>query len=380
MLKFGIVAGESSGDILAARLITEFRKQYPDTCFTGIGGPQMREAGCDCLYSIRDLSVMGISEVVRKLPSLLKIRKSLVRYFLDNPPDVFIGVDFPDFNFSVERKLQQAGIKTAHYVSPSVWAWRESRLRSIARSTGLMLTIFPFESIYYRKYNIPVKYTGHPLADEIGLITDKTTYRRQLGLPVDRTIIAIMPGSRRNELVRHLPPFLEAASRLNSDKRGLCFISNLVSDSDKSYMQECIDNYSNGLECRLFTGKSVPVMASADLVLLASGTVALEAMLLKRPMVVAYKVNWFTYQVARRLIRLPYVSLPNVLAREKVVPECLQYQCNSENIYNELKDWMDNKTRIENTEIIFTNLHKEMLSSQRENLVSVLHDYAIKQV
>lgn len=377
MLKIGILAGESSGDLLAGRLITDFRNQYPDTTFTGIGGPQMRDAGCECLHSLEELSVMGISEVLWKLPALLKIKNSVIRYFLDNPPDVLIGVDFPEFNFSVERRLRRAGIKTAHYVSPSVWAWRESRLRSISRSTGLMLTIFPFESAYYRKYNIPVKYVGHPLADEISLTTDKDSYRSELGLPVDSKVIAIMPGSRRTELVRHLPPFIDAVNRLAKDKGKLCFISNLVSDSDARYMQEYIEEHAKGIEFRIFTGKPVPVMAAADIILLASGTVALEAMLLKRPMVVAYKVNWLTYQIARRLITLPYVSLPNILAREKVVPECIQHECNGTVIYNELKKWMENQTLIENTRIIFTNLHKEMISGNRENIVTVLHDYAV---
>ena len=377
MLKIGILAGESSGDLLAGRLITDFKKQYPDTTFTGICGPQMRNAGCECLHPLEELSVMGISEVIWRLPALLKIKKSILRYFLDNPPDVFIGVDFPEFNFSVERRLRQAGIKTAHYVSPSVWAWRESRLRSISRSTGLMLTIFPFESIYYKNYNIPVKYVGHPLADEIGLSTDKDSYRSRLGLPVDSKVIAIMPGSRRNELERHLPPFIDAVNRLAQEKGKLCFISNLVSESDASYMQEYIDKHANGIECRLFTGKSIPVMAAADIILLASGTVALEAMLLKRPMVVAYKVNWMTYQIARRLITLPYVSLPNILAREKVVPECIQQECNGAVICNELKKLMENQTLIENTRIIFTNLHKEMISDNRENIVNVLYNYAV---
>ena len=372
MPRIGIVAGEASGDLLGGDLISALKLEIPDIEFTGIGGDNMRKAGCDCIYPTEKLSVMGISEVFGRYLELRNIQNSIKNVFLDNPPDLFIGIDAPDFNFPLEKKLRQHGIKTVHYVSPSIWAWREYRLRSIAKSVDLMLTLFPFEPVFYQKYDIPVKFVGHPLANKIDIKTDKLIKRKQLGLPENKNIVAIMPGSRGSELKKLAAPFLQTASLCHQQFGGLCFISNLVNDDDKNYVEALAKQIVPEINIMFYTGKALDVMGAADVVLLASGTAALEAMLLKRPMVVAYKVNWLTYQLAKWLIRLPYVSLPNVLAGRKLVPEYLQDECEPEIMSGELIQLIKNKERVAELEIEFIRLHESIRSSPESSLSKVI--------
>ena len=248
MLRIGIVAGEVSGDILAGGLIAALKKKRQDIEITGIGGSALLKAGCISLYPMEKLAVMGIVEVLGRYPELWNMRRSVRNYFLANRPDVFIGVDAPDFNFPLERSLRNAGIKTIHYVSPSVWAWREYRLRAIAKSTDLMLTVFPFENAWYEKYKIPVCFVGHPLAHRIPLDTDKIKARQRLGLPEGKTIVAILPGSRGGELEMHVRPFLESANWCNLHTENLHFVSSLADEKARSYRSE---ERRVGKECRL---------------------------------------------------------------------------------------------------------------------------------
>jgi lipid-A-disaccharide synthase len=361
MPSIGIVAGEVSGDILGADLISAISKLSPDARFAGIGGDRMKNAGCECLFPAESLAVMGISEVFRHFPQLLHIRKTIRNYFLGNRPDVFIGIDAPDFNFPLEKVFRHAGIKTVHYVSPSVWAWREYRLKSIRESVDLMLTLFPFEPPYYEKYNIPAKFVGHPLASKINLEPDQATARQQLGLSdSDDRIIALMPGSRKSEIRKLVAPFLKTAQWCMEHDSKLHFIANFVNEDARKYFEQEMRNISPEIQVTSYTGLSLTVMEAADVVLLASGTAALEAMLLKRPMVVAYKVNWLTYQIVKRLIRVPYVSLPNLLAGKQLVPECLQDNCQPEILGQEIMNWLNNRNKTAALAGEFRNIHEQI--------------------
>lgn len=372
MIRIGIVAGEASGDLLGGELISALKSENADIEFTGIGGENMKMAGCNCLYSSDSLSVMGISEVFSRYFDLIKIRKNIIRYFLDNPPDLFIGIDSPDFNFQIERKLRHVGIKTIHYVSPSIWAWREYRLKSIAKSADLMLTLFPFEVVFYKKYGIPVESVGHPLADKIGTETDKHDKRKELGLPDNTNIIAILPGSRASELKKLAVPFLQTAKLCHEQMENLCFVVNLVNEDDKKYVEAIARQVSPNISLSFYTGRPWDVMGAADVVLLASGTAALEAMLLKRPMVVAYKVNWLTYQLAKRLVRLPYVSLPNVLAGRMLVPEYLQDECRPEIMSKELIRLLKDKKNVDELKTEFRRIHENIRPSSGNTIAKVI--------
>lgn len=374
MLRIGIIAGEASGDMLGADLINAIRKYNPDIEVIGIGGEKLTSAGCLSLYPMERLAVMGISEVFSRYIELLNIRRNIRQYFIDNPPDIFIGVDAPDFNFPLERALRNSGIKTIHYVSPSIWAWREYRLKSIAQSVDLMLALFPFELPYYEKYGIPVQYVGHPLAGKINLETDKLAARTRLHLPEDKPIIAIMPGSRYSELDKHIEPFLQTANWCNKKINDLYFVANFVNEDAKKIFIEKIKNISPGIRISIYTGQSIDVMAAADVILLASGTVALEAMLLKRPMVVAYKVSWLTYQIAKRLIRTPYVSLPNLLAGRQIVPECIQYNCRPEIMGPELMKWLNNKQAVADLIYEFAEMHQKLRPISEESVANAVLD------
>ena len=360
MPSIGIVAGEVSGDILGADLISAIRKQCPDTQFVGIGGDRMKNAGCVCLYPAEKLSVMGFSEVFRHFLELLSIRNTIKSCFLNDPPDVFIGIDAPDFNFPLERRLRKEGVKIIHYVSPSIWAWREYRLGSIAKTVNMMLTLFPFESAYYEKYNIPVRFVGHPLASKIDLEPNQVAARIQLGLPENDRIIALMPGSRKSELNKLVEPFLKTALWCDQHAGKFHFLANLVNEDAREYFEKNVRKISPNIQISTYTGKSLQVMAAADVVLLASGTAALEAMLLKRPMVVAYKVNWLTYQIAKRLVKVPFVSLPNLLAGKELVPEYLQHDCRPELMGKAIMKWLEDKNSVINLVGEFRNIHDQI--------------------
>jgi len=370
MIRVGIVAGEVSGDQLGADLIDSLRRLDPDLTVEGIGGEKLENVGCKILFPMEKLAVMGISEVFTRLFEILSIRRKIIKHFLKNPPDLFVGVDAPDFNFPLERRLRKSGIKTVHYVSPSIWAWREYRLSSIEKCVDLMLTLYPFELPYYRDHGIPAVFVGHPLARQIPLTTDKTAARERLGLPHDKKIVAMFPGSRQSELERLTEPFLESLALCQAEYNSLCFITNLTNDNACRIVKEIQSSLFPELDIRFFTNQSLDVMEAADIILLASGTATLEAMLLKRPMVVGYKVNWLTYQIAKRLIRTPYVSLPNIIAGRKIVPEYLQHECTPENIASELLFWIKNEDHIKEQKDIFTNLHLQISANSDELIAS----------
>jgi len=335
-LRIGLVAGEASGDILGEGLIKALKKHYPDAIFEGIAGPRMIAQGCTALHPLEALSVMGFSEVLGKLRSILRIRKSIIEHFITNPPDIFIGIDAPDFNLTVELKLKQQGIKTIHYVSPSVWAWKQWRIHKIAKATDLVLAFLPFEKAFYDKFNVPCQFVGHTLADQLPLVRNQQAAREQLHLSANDKVLAILPGSRKAEVEMLGPIFLQAAAIIHQKYPDYRFIVPMVNDRRKAQFQTQITALPNALPITLFDGQSSAVLQSADTVLLASGTAALEAMLAKAPMVVAYKVKPITYMIAKTLANVKYTSLPNLIADKEVVKELSQYDCTIDNIVAEL--------------------------------------------
>ena len=330
-LRVAIVAGEASGDILGAGLISEIKKLRPDAQFEGIGGPLMIEQGFNSLYPMERLSVMGLFEVLSRIFELIGIRRGLRKRFIKAKPDVFIGIDAPDFNIGLELQLRNKGIKTVHYVSPSVWAWRQKRVFKIARAVDLMLTLFPFEAKFYKEHNVAVKFVGHPLADLIPMNADRQEARKLIGVDAEKPVLGILPGSRAGEISRIGASFLDAAQLVRRSIPNVQCIIPCINEERKAQVDEVLSGYA-GLPVQTILGRSREVMAASNVVLLASGTATLECMLMKRPMVVAYRVNTFTHWLMKRLLKSPFVSLPNLLAGKQLVPELLQDDATQENI------------------------------------------------
>ncbi|AGH46195.1 lipid-A-disaccharide synthase [Paraglaciecola psychrophila] len=323
-LKVGIVAGEASGDILAAGLIKQLKKQYPNATFEGIAGPKMQAQGCQSLFDMEELSVMGLVEVLSRIRRLMFVRKTLLNHFLTNPPDVFIGVDAPDFNLGLELKLKNQGIITVQYVSPTVWAWREKRIFKIAKATNLVLSIFPFEKQVYDKHHIPCEYVGHTMADDIAIKPDIQKARLSLKLKENSTVLALLPGSRKREVDTLLDVFIQSCLLLKTDIADLNVLIPVVNRQRKDQVDQYIQTHNPDLSIQVVIGHAREVMIASDAVLLASGTATLEAMLCKKNMVTAYKLSGITYQMMKWLYKAKYFALPNVLADEKLIPELLQ--------------------------------------------------------
>ncbi len=337
-LRIALIAGEDSGDVLGADLIKALRKRQPNIEFTGVAGPRMQAEGCSTLASIDELSLFGISEVVREIPRLLRLRKRLIQEIQQWGADLCLGIDAPSFNLGLERRLKDVGMKTAHYVSPTVWAWRENRIHGIGRSVDLMLTLFPFEQAIYANHSIRSHYVGHPLADHFPMQPDQAGARKILGLDPKRQWLAMLPGSRGSEVNLLSRPFLETAQWLGQRMPKLGFVVPLANTKTRQRFEQEIDQFrAQGLslpEMTLLDGQSETAMTAADVVLLASGTAALEACLLKRPMVVAYRVAPFSYFLFRKIgmLKIELVSLPNHLTPEPLVPEFIQHQCTAQNL------------------------------------------------
>ncbi|GAA0791612.1 lipid-A-disaccharide synthase [Marinobacterium sediminicola] len=329
-LRIGIVAGEASGDILGAGLIQALKQRYPQAEFEGIAGELMLAEGCHSLYPLERLSVMGLVEVLGRLPELLLVRRRLIQHFIDNPPDVFIGVDAPDFTLGMEKALKQAGIPTVHYVSPSVWAWKRKRIFKIKQSTDLMLTLFPFEAEVYQPTQQNLRFVGHPLADVIPAQMDLNAARLEFRKESGGDMVALLPGSRGSEIKYLASPFLTTARWLQQRRPELQFVLPAANQRRYDQLQKLIDAEFSDLNLRLVLQQSREVMAAADAILIASGTATLEACLLQKPMVVAYRMAELTYRIYSRMIKSRWISLPNVLADEEMVPEVLQQQVTPE--------------------------------------------------
>jgi lipid-A-disaccharide synthase len=342
--RIALVAGEASGDLLGAGLVQALRERFPDAEFAGIGGPAMRATGFEAWFDASELAVMGLSEVLSHLPRLLRLRRALRERALAWKPDVFIGIDAPDFNLGVERWLKRRGVRTVHYVSPSVWAWRESRAEKIGRSADRVLCLFPMEPEIYARHGVDARFVGHPLADAIALEPDRAAARDALGLPFHAPALAVLPGSRLGEIERMLPPFLEAATLVAERITDLTVLLPAANAGCRQAIAAQLRRFP-GLASRvhLLDGQAQAAMIAADVVLLASGTAALEAMLCKRPMVVGHRIAPTTYRIVKALglLKSNFVSLPNVLAGEEVVPELLQDACTPRNLADAVLQWFE---------------------------------------
>lgn len=338
-----LVAGEASGDILGSSLMVALKKQYPDIRFIGVGGPKMEAEGLSSMFPMERLSIMGLVEVLGRLPELIVRRYRLIRDLIAAKPDVFIGIDAPDFNLGIELKLRQAGIKTVHYVSPSVWAWKQKRIFKIKKACDLMLTLFPFEKAFYQEHNVPVCFVGHPLADEIPLYIDRAEAKQKLGLSEEIPVVALMPGSRGGEVKRLAPLFLETAKKILIEYPNVHFVMPCANPQRRAQIEELLKDYT--LPITLLDGQTHTALGACNLVLIASGTATLEALLCERPMVVSYKIAPLTYLIAKRIVKTPYISLPNLLAGRLLVPELIQDMATPDILLENLRPLLDGYTQ-----------------------------------
>jgi len=356
-----LVAGEASGDQLGAALIEGLQALHPEAKFVGVGGPKMREAGMDTWWDAQELAVMGLFEVLAHFPRLLRLRRELTRRLRALKPDVFVGIDAPDFNLGLEIKLRRAGIRTVHYVSPTVWAWRQRRVRKIARAADLVLCLFPFEPRFYAGHSVPATYVGHPMADRIDEDDDPRAARADLGLDPQRTTVALLPGSRASEVGLLAQPMLEAATLLRERRPHLQFVTALAN--------EVVGETFAAAQCAAgcdwvvpVAGRSREVMAAADVVVCASGTATLETLLVNRPLVMTYRIVRSTYLLARhlRLIRPQLFALPNILAGEALVPELIQDDATGPQLAAAVEHWLDHPAEVAELRRRFHALHAEL--------------------
>jgi lipid-A-disaccharide synthase len=356
-----LVAGEASGDQLGAALIQAIRIKNPDTRFAGIGGPLMKAAGMDCWWDSDQLSVMGLFEVINHIARLFSLRRQLVSRLVDLKPDVFIGIDAPDFNLGVEKKLKMRAIPVIHYVSPTVWAWRSGRVKTIAKATDRVMCLFPFEPAYFQQQTVAVDYTGHPMADEIPLQVDAEPARLALGIKPTGPCIALLPGSRLAEVEKLSAPMLEAAAIMTARYPDINFLMPAASELVRDHFESELRRFP-GVNCRVFTTRSKEVMAAADVVICASGTATLEVMLVNRPMVVCYRLSGMTYKMAKwfKLVKTRFFSLPNILASEKLIPELLQQEVTGQAIAEEVHTWLTQPELRENLKQRFDLLHQQL--------------------
>ena len=333
-LKIAIVAGEASGDMLGASLMDSLYSLHPDIEFEGLGGPRMCARSFNSLYPMETLSVMGFIEPLKRLPELLRVKNGLVDHFSQNKPDVFIGIDSPDFNLRVERPLKAKGIPTVHYVSPSVWAWRQGRVKNIRKSVDLVLCLLPFEAEFYRAEEVPVAFVGHPMADEIDLVQDKTAYRQNFELSDNQQVIGVLPGSRASEIEKIAPVFFEVADKLVINNPGRQFLIPAASEKLRLKLIEIAGDrdYLNIVE-----GQARQVLGASDAAMVASGTATLEAMLMKCPMVVAYKVDALTYAIGKMLVKTDYLALANLVAGKGLVNERIQSEARVETLVDDME-------------------------------------------
>jgi len=340
-LRIGIIAGEVSGDSHAAFLMRTLHSIYPNAIFEGVGGPKMKAEGCHCIYSIEAFSFMGITDVLLHLPRVLKMRRQLIDYFLKQKIDLFIGVDFPDFNMSIEAALKKANIKIAHYISPTIWAWRRGRIKKIKRIVDLMLSIYPFEKKFYENTNINYKFVGHPLTRQIKGPFNKNPRRKQLGLKEDGKVLALLPGSRTREIESLSKTFILTAEKCVQRYGDLQCVAALTNDTHATQFKTILHQVAPSLPIKIIINQTYAVLESADVVLLSSGTATLETLLFEKPMVVAYRLDWFSYWVGRIMLYVKHISLPNILASKSLVPEFVQKDVSVRHLTKAIMQYFD---------------------------------------
>jgi lipid-A-disaccharide synthase len=388
MPKIAIVAGEASGDLLGFHLMRALKAQRSDLTFIGIAGPKMTAEGAKSLFPIEKLSVRGYVEVLTHLYGLLKLRKNLLKQLLAEKPDIFIGVDAPDFNFWLERQLKKRGIPAIHYVSPSIWAWRGGRMGKIKRAVSHVLALFPFEPALYEKAGVPVTFIGHPLADEIPLEPNKQAARDLLKIENGKFIIAMLPGSRQSEVRQHAELFVKTAQIIHQDNQalqsnGVQFLVPLITRETRHIFEEALyknlherlNTEQEHLQLDILFGHAHDAMEAADVVLVASGTATLEAALLKRPMVITYRMPTLSWWILKRMNYLPYVGLPNILAGKFVVPELLQKEATPQKLADAVSLLLVDKTKIKEIEQEFTAIHKSLKQDSAKKAAAVVLSY-----
>lgn len=380
-LKIGIVVGEVSGDTLGVKLMRSFREQGIDAEFEGIGGPQMIAEGFNSYYPMETLSVMGIVEVLKDLKKLFAVRDGLINQWTQNPVDIFIGIDAPDFNLRLSKSIKEKNlpIKTVQYVSPSVWAWRQGRVHGIKQSIDLVLCLFPFEKVFYEQYEVPAAFVGHPLAKQLPLENPIRIAKQQLGIDENQKHIALLPGSRKGEVERLLPMLLGAANILHTKYPDLQFLIPAINDARKQQIEQGVEQLAPQLKAKIHILENTDseskigrmVMNASDIIALASGTATLEAMLMHRPMVTFYKLHWLTYLIAKFLVKIPYYSLPNIIAGKKVIEELIQADATPENLAAEIEKLMNVETaQIQVMQHL--TMHKQLISGNTEDPVQVI--------
>ena len=356
-----LVAGEASGDQLGAALIARLRETYPQAQFAGIGGKQMQAAGMDVWWDVHQLALFGLFEVLSHLPRLLRLRRELHKRLLTLSPDVFIGIDAPDFNLGLEIKLRKKGIRTVHYVSPTVWAWRPGRVRKIGRATDLVLCLFPFEPVFFKDHGVPATYVGHPMADQVSPDNEPASARTRLGLDPAATTIALLPGSRIGEVSRLAEPMIEAARTLASRRTGMQFVAAMASENVRNVFRETMDRL-DFTDIALVEHDPRTVIAAADAVMCASGTATLETMLVNRPMAVAYRISPSTYQLVKKLgiVKPQFFALPNILAGAALVPELIQHEATGDRLAGEIDKWLEDENSRTALRERFLELHDQL--------------------
>lgn len=348
MLHIGIVAGESSGDQLGGALITALRERTSDIRITAMAGPRMLSAGCEAIATVDELSVMGLVEVVRQYPRLRRLRERIYEFYAHAKPDVFIGIDVPDFVMNIEARLRRRGIKSVHYVAPQTWAWRPGRAAKLARNVDLLLALFPFEVEFFTRHGVPTAFVGHPVADRFPLERDPSEARQALRVQSESRLVAIMPGSRRQELLRHVDMFLDTAALVHARLGDTVYIANAVNDDAATYIAERAAARVPSLPIEVVTGSAHAVLRAADAALVASGTVTMEGLFAKTPLVVAYKLAPLSYHIMRRMVQVPYIAMPNILAGREVVPEFVQAAASAGNLAQALVDWLTDSEKVDN--------------------------------
>ncbi len=376
MPTIGIVAGEASGDLLGSHLIRALKKRRPDLEFVGIAGPKMMAEGAKTLFPMERLSVRGFVEVLKHLPGLLKLRKQLTQYFLQNPPDLFIGIDAPDFNFTLERNLKAKGIRTIHYVSPSIWAWRKGRIKKIKSAVSHMLALFPFEPPIYQNADIPVTYVGHPLADILPMEPNKQEARKGLKLGKTAQVVVMLPGSRQSEVRQLALLYVKAARLIFNQKPETRFLIPLVTKETREIFQQAIyDDDAHDLPLQILFGHAHLAMEAADVVIVASGTATLEAALIKRPMVITYRMPALSWLLLKRMNYLPYVGLPNILADRFVVPELLQKNATPEKLAEAALKLIEDKELRTEIHEEFSRIHQLLRQNTEEKAADAILSY-----
>ncbi|MSP99867.1 MAG: lipid-A-disaccharide synthase [Methylotenera sp.] len=375
MLRIGIVAGEASGDLLGSHLIQALRTKRTDIEFVGIAGPKMIREGAQSLFPIERLSVRGYIEVIKHLYGLLRLRRQLLKYFLNNRLDLFIGIDAPDFNFWLERKLKNKGIQTIHYVSPSIWAWRKNRLKKIKRAVTHMLALFPFEPSLYAQAGIPVTYVGHPLADILPMEPDTTTAREGLKLKSTALVVAMLPGSRQSEVQQHAALFVKTAKLIYAEQANAVFLVPLITRETRQIFDLAIFHEEMSLPIQILFGHAHEAMEAADIIIVASGTATLEAALLKKPMVISYRMSHLSWKILKHMRLQPYVGLPNILAGKFVVPELLQDDATPEKLAEAALKLVSDTHYSAEIKAEFTKIHLSLRQNTAEKSADVILSY-----